>query len=287
MTRLLLALIIITSCNQIKSFDWFESSAHVYTTKIDVDDNQELADFLTEECKCPKEIEDDFFEKNYPAQWITIQSLTAETKNNLLKKILERSNDVNYHRLRSGAACLIAAGAFVDQTTKYGCANPLYRAAMHQDYPMSQFLLGKCANPNQKLNSSPPIIFWLKSVKMAELFAQYNTQFTLQKDLGCSVLHQVAAGLDYEPELITFYTQHGVRVNETNIFGDTAFHDLINYSYDQYEILQKKAKLLLDAGISLDISNNNNRTAHDLLDQTKKEKLIKLKKFIQNYKNQK
>lgn len=280
---LIFFLLFLVSAHQAKSLELFNDYPIVYKTKIKFEANQQISDFLTEECKCPVEINNNFFENTYPHQWKTIQALETERKNNLLKKILHRTNDISYKQLRSGIACLIAAGACVDQTDKFQCSNALEKAATYQDYYMAKFLLENRANPNHRLKSKFHIFFWLESVKMAILFAEYNAQFYFKNELGSSILHLVASRSGYEPDLITFYTQHKVNINEKDSFGNTALHDLIIFSSDRYEILEQKTKLLLDAGISLNVPNNNNYTIQDLLDTAKEEKIIRLRSFIYSY----
>ncbi|BDC35116.1 hypothetical protein Noda2021_10740 [Candidatus Dependentiae bacterium Noda2021] len=250
-TLLLLAFAFIH--NSQSAMDYNDVGDHIYSYNVVFAPHQEMADFLTEKCRCPEHITKEFFQQQYSQQWSTVHSWDIKTKNKLLKKVLAKTNDPNYKAMRGAIAFLVSAGCNVDTTDKLHAMSALERAAMYDDYTMAQFLLGQRANPNAMRNGNSPIFFWISSVKMAQLFDSFKADFTLKNKNEFSVLHNVISKLTFEPELITFYCAHGVNVNDVEKRGHTALHELVsaiaNYC-KPHNTLLKQVQLLIDAGIT-------------------------------------
>ncbi|BDC35114.1 hypothetical protein Noda2021_10720 [Candidatus Dependentiae bacterium Noda2021] len=202
--------------------------------------------FLLSECKNIFDLSDDSFSDANPKQWEVLKNLPLSEKNYLLATILDKVGNEDYPNIRGAVACLISAGASVNQLGHVAKDNALERAVLAQDKQMVELLLQHNADPNQNLGYGPTF-FSAKKLSMAELFCQYGAAFHERPD----VLHHVVSTPDYKPELLTFYLKHGVDVNCTDFKGLTPLEQLAvctsRYRFEQTNLLQK-AQILNEAG---------------------------------------
>ncbi|BDC35115.1 hypothetical protein Noda2021_10730 [Candidatus Dependentiae bacterium Noda2021] len=235
---------------------------------IKIDDHKDIATFLVNDCPCPSKITKDSF-ATY-RMWNTINTLNASVKNKLLQKTLDAVNDTNYDQLRGAIACLVAAGASVDQSETDNeeiCA--LARAASYEDYPMAEFLLQNGADPN-RVNYDKPLLFWLESYRFVKLFVKYKLDPHAKDDLNNSIFHWLTVDSDYPSSLISYYFNLGVDIHHKNENGDTPLMHCALHSSDyddESEIKQliEKAKLFIKYGISITETNNTNHSVLDIL----------------------
>lgn len=234
---------------------------------VDINHHQDIAQSLANNCPCPNKITKESFAASYPL-WNQVNALDSNDKNELLQKLLDKVNDPNYPRLRGAIACLIAAGADVDQTSTYWNECALKRAAMYQDYPMAKFLLNKGANPNSKVDNNP-LFFWLKSERLAKLFLAYNVDIHAKHEINRSSIIDRLTYSDYPPSLIIFYYQRGARIYHKDHQGNTPLMNLATNSsqYNENNIRQllNKAQILLANGLSATETNNYNTNLMDIL----------------------
>ncbi|BDC35117.1 hypothetical protein Noda2021_10750 [Candidatus Dependentiae bacterium Noda2021] len=234
---------------------------------VDINHHQDIAQLLANNCPCPNKITKESFEASYPL-WNQVDALHSNIKNELLQKLLDKVNDANYPKLRGAIACLIAAGADVDQTSTYWNECALKRAAMYQDYPMAKFLLNKGANPNRKVDHQP-LFFWLKSERFAKLFLSYNLDIHAKNEFSnTSIIDQLTYS-HYPPSLITFYSQRGVRMYHKDGLGNTPLMNLAanssHYGENNVGQLLYKAQILLANGLCVTETNNYNTNLMDIL----------------------
>lgn len=202
--------------------------------------------FLLRQCNNLFDLSEISFRYANRQQWDILNNLPLSEKNYLLATMLDKVGNDDYPNIRGAVACLISAGASVNQLGHVAKDNALERAVLAQDKEMVKLLLMHKADPNQNLGWGP-IFFCAKNLSLAELFNQFGTVFHERPD----VLHHVVSKPDYKPELITFYLNHGVDVNSTDCKGQTALHQLAvcacRYKSDLKNLIHK-AQLLVEAG---------------------------------------
>lgn len=241
------------------SMDDLEISSFV---KVPAYDKTEMNSFLYHECQFTEQFDDTVFASLNKEQWRTLGTLPKLKKNKLLKKTINMVNDLTYDTLRGTIACLICAGAHPDQLAFHD-DTALRRATMYQDDKMIRFLLQKKANPN--LGSEP--LFWIKSLEIAQLFHAADANFKVVGSLKRTLLHNAVTISYADPELIPFLIRQGVDVNQVDSFSDTPLHTLCDSAYAYRDIAQLllKARLLVEAGASLNAKNNHQITALEIL----------------------
>lgn len=260
------------------------------TIKVKINHHNDLAQSLVSDCKCPEIITEESFAASYPL-WKQVNALDTNVKNELLQKTLDQVNDYKYNRLRGAIACLIAAGAYVEQSrtnNKEECA--LEQAAMYQDYPMAKFLLEKGANPNRKVQDMP-LFFWLQSERIVELFLQYKLNPHVKGFANNSIFHKLTDSPDYPASLIALYLKLRVNLHHKNMFGYTplmslAFNSSSYCGEENIKQLLEKAKVFINNGISITEKNEIDRNAVDLLDYNigmQSKSAYALKTFLENY----
>lgn len=209
--RLFLTLFCLVTYQYLYSMDELDESSF---TLIHRHDQQEMFNFLINKCQNLSDFNENSFKSIDSTQWNILTNLSLHEKNDLLATTLDNVDDADFPRIRNAIACLVCAGASVEQKGHRAKDNALERAVMYDDIDVADYLLANGGNPNQKLGLNP-IFFLAKSVKMAKLFKKYNTQFTQKDGFGSCVLHQVICSPEYEPELISFYLKQGIDVKTT------------------------------------------------------------------------
>jgi hypothetical protein len=182
-------------------------------------------------------------------------------KDQELTKLLEDHIDFFWWHIRTHVA--IAALAKAN-------SNKLLRTAiLRSDYMLVALLLHHGANPNEnqvdEIFYNEPPIFHAKNKQIAELLVNYGADVHKKID-GDSVLYYM---LQYAKDinLIRYLLiQKKVPIDSCNTHGNTLLHAIALHCKHIDNTLQK-TELLLYNGVPLDVKNNYQETAEDILNR--------------------
>lgn len=120
----------------------------------------------------------------------------------------------------------------------YEPTTPLYEAVAHDDCEFAKLLLEKGAFVGQGVGSGEQreeIIVYARSLKMAKLLNEYRCKdktlqslASIKPLLGGNILHDIVWKID-DPELVTFYVNHGLDVNALDNSGYTPLAALLTH----------------------------------------------------------
>ena len=146
---------------------------------------------------------------------------------------------------------------------KYGFNNgkvPLYDAVSNSDEEFMQFLLDHKADANVRVyvsgsHNNDPVLFCAPSTTVAQLLidrkADVNARGGCSRTLPLLCCHTLRfSGTD--PDLITFYGQHGVDVRAVNEHGESPLHELVNSWDKPIARTKEQAQKFIEIGVPLD-----------------------------------
>ena len=179
------------------------------------------------------------------------KNYTPKTKNNTFKELIEDMHDVHYKIKRLPALILICAGADANIKTRKG---PLLEDAVYkEDKQLTATLLNHHANPNIHVRGLVPIIFFVKKVKIAQIFIDNNVDLhATDYDSGENVLWQTLQD-KYSYKLMKFYLKNNADTsilnywNKSCILHALAEESLLHYGAHDIKRFLKKGELLLNA----------------------------------------
>lgn len=197
------------------------------------------------------------------------KSYAQKYKNRVLKRLMENMNDYNFEAKRSPALILVCAGANANPEF-YG--DPLLKTAAYQkDTQLAATLLTHHANPNMNIIGCGPVIFCVKTVKIAQLFIDNKVNLhAIDNDSGKNVLWKVLQD-EYSYKLTALYLENNVDATTLKSDNSCILHAFASQSLSHYgerniKKFLKKGQLLLDAmpNEMVNTLNKNKQTPIDV-----------------------
>lgn len=218
--------------------------------------------------------------------WITIKNKENQADKDAVYQQIEYicSPQHNYPLARRAFAASVYAGCNTNEEKQFSkpprvINRALYWASRKNDSSLVQLLFNHEAHPLAASSyiDDAGIIFDVTTVEIAQLFFKQDPSCIFVKNKAKSSVLSNACRKNYSSELVNWYIEKGLSVNQADIVGNTPFHKVCNLkplNKKEYTNALAIFKLLLITGASLSAENHNKITPLEYLLQESNSKKV-------------
>ena len=186
-----------------------------------------------------------------------------QRKTRQLKELLITRNDQLWAVKRLQMMRLIHEDGVDPNTNGWG-HRLLFDGLWHNDTQVVECCLEHGANLRIKDGAGDPVLFYARSLGMAQRLVGHGANIHAEGNGRRNVLHQIILGSDGKLNLIKYYCGLGIRADLQDKWGNTPLHDLFLRTAGEINTASKARAILL-AGGDLDVQNKAGTTARERL----------------------
>jgi len=170
-----------------------------------------------------------------------------DVKKTVFGNLVRGINFVTYWRKKNPCLTLVHAGVHPDYVNNKEDSPLLVRGVLYNDQELLKTLFDYGAQVNAKTGGGTPVLFFVKTKKMAELLVQHGVDLQVSWMGRENIVSDLLSRSELSPDLLVFFIEKGVDVKGCDVFNGQCLLHLIHKkeSYIKDSIVVERARVLL------------------------------------------